>query len=331
MKIMLDSDEICVPPEVCGDNAQQSKREHLLSQTTTGEHNSRVDEFLQRDKPLIIAIVAMVVFMNFRTLGHILYPFQVFSTWIHELSHGMAAILVGGGISKLLIYPDTSGLAWTVTNGSSFSRGIVASAGYTGTAVLGMVLLLFRRTYRGPTVGTISIGVLMLLSCLLYVRNTFALVFLPVMAISFILCAWKLKAKHLTYLYSFLAATCSFNALDNIWELYGPVGYVNGEEVTSDAHAVAEYWGGTYATWATWWLLFSLACSAIGLLFAFDGTTYKQGQKGAAAGTGDVELPRENNIVSSNAVAVPVGAPISIYDPSPPPDRRHELINRCMQ
>ena len=97
--------------------------------------------------------------------------------------------MVGGGIQKLLIYPDTSGLAWTYTDGSAWSRSVVASAGYTGTAVLGMILLLFRRTHRGPTYGIIAIDIVILLSCMLYVRNTFGLVMLPIMAIVFILCA----------------------------------------------------------------------------------------------------------------------------------------------
>jgi len=91
-----------------------------------------------------------------------------------------------------------------ITSGSKFKRGFVASAGYTGTAVLGMILLLFRRTYRGPTIGIISIGVAILLSCLMYVRNLFGLIFLPIMAVGLILCAWKLKAIHIGYLYSFL-------------------------------------------------------------------------------------------------------------------------------
>lgn len=195
------------------------------------------------------------------------------------MSHGVAAILVGGGIKKLLIYPDTSGLAYTYIADSNFKRGFVASGGYTGTAVLGMVLLLFRRTHRGPTVGTISLGVMILLSCALYVRNTFALLMLPTMAIVLIICAWKLRAREVGYLYSFLAATCSFNAVDNISELFQGVGYVNGQPTEGDAHTVAEYWGGTNIIWATYWLIFALVCSAIGLLFAFDGHVYKQHQK----------------------------------------------------
>jgi hypothetical protein len=40
--------------------------------------------------------------------------------------------------------------------------------------------------------------------------------------------------------------------------------------------AVAEHWGGTNIVWASIWLGFALVCSAIGLLFAFDGLTYKK-------------------------------------------------------
>lgn len=168
-----------------------------------------------------------------------------------------------------------SGLAYTYTNGTNFQRGFVASGGYTGTAVLGMILLLFRRTYRGPTVGIIGLGVLMLLSCIIYVRNLFGLITLPIMACALILCALKLKAVHVGYLYSFLAATCSSNAVANISELFVGVGYVNGEATEGDAHAVADNWGGTNIMWASLWFIFGLICSSVGLVFAIDGHTYK--------------------------------------------------------
>jgi len=49
---------------------------------------------------------------------------------------------------------------------------------------------------------------------------------------------------HTTIIYHISAATTSFNAVDNISELFGGVGYVNGQEVEGDAQSVAEYWGG---------------------------------------------------------------------------------------
>ena len=64
--------------------------------------------------------------------------------------------------------------------------------------------------------------------------------------------------------------------MDNVSELFGGVGYVNGEEVEGDAHSVAEYWGGISILWASLWFVFALGCSAIGLVFAIDGSTYKK-------------------------------------------------------
>ena len=204
---------------------------------------------------------------------------MIFSTWVHEMCHGMAAILVRGGIKELFVYKDGSGLAYTYTSGENWKRAFVASAGYTGTALLGGLLLLFRRTRRGPTIGLIGMGCCILLSVALYVRNGFAIGALTAMGLVIIVCGWKLKAKWVGYLYSFLAATCSFNAITTIKQLFAPgQGYVNGDPVYSDAHTVAEYAGGTYVMWATLWMIFAIIMSSIGIMFALDGRTYKKGQ-----------------------------------------------------
>ena len=49
----------------------------------------------------------------------ILYPFTLFTTWVHECSHALVAVLLGGSVRSITIQPDTSGLtrslmpAWT--------------------------------------------------------------------------------------------------------------------------------------------------------------------------------------------------------------------------
>ena len=80
---------------------------------------------------------------------------------------------------------------------------------------------------------------------------------------------------------------------------------MNGQEATSDAHTVADYWGGNYTTWATLWLVFALVCSAVGLLLAFDGHTYKQQHKTP----GDVESQGGNVMLTPTAPPPPT-APV---------------------
>ena len=56
-------------------------------------------ELYSRDKRLLRAILLIVILLNAPVGQYILYPFMLFSTWIHELFHGLAALSVGGSIT----------------------------------------------------------------------------------------------------------------------------------------------------------------------------------------------------------------------------------------
>lgn len=272
--------DLCAPPEVCA-NLEDNKREHLIKHTTDDGANF-ITKTVQRDKALLVAIFAIVIILHIPYLKFILYPFLIFSTWVHEMCHGMAAILVNGGINKLYVYKDGSGLCYTWTTGEDWKRAFVASGGYCGTAIIGCALLLFRRTLRGPTVGLIGMGCAMILSVVFYVRNAWGIGTILLMGVVTALCGWKLAAEAVLHLYCFLAATCSFNALDSINDLLDiqpGEAYVNGQQTSTDAHTVADLIGFTYGFWALIWLGLGLVLSAIGLLLPFDGVTYSKNEK----------------------------------------------------
>lgn len=130
---------------------------------------------------------------------------------------------------------------------------------------------MFRRTTLGPTVFTIGLGAALLLSCALYVRNEFGLIVLPIEGVVLLLCGWKLPAIWLDNLFNFLAVTVSLNGVDNIQDLYGSEeGWAGGEMRSTDAHTVAESWGGDYRMWASIWLTMSIVLTIVGILGARD-------------------------------------------------------------
>mmetsp|Transcript_55291 Transcript_55291/g.134299 ORF Transcript_55291/g.134299 Transcript_55291/m.134299 type:complete len:512 (+) Transcript_55291:280-1815(+) len=235
-----------------------------------------VRRFVERERNLLIACLVLVFALNVSTGRYLLYPFMIISTWVHEMCHGIAAILMGGFIAKLEIFKDGSGLAYTGGVTSNFGRGFVASAGYPGTSVIGCILLLFRRTTLGPTIGTIGVGSLMVLSCALWVRNTWGLVVLLIEGFVLMLLGWKLPAVLLDNLYAFVAVTVSLNAFESIHDLFASGDmYVGGEvTTTSDAHTVADMWGLYYLEWAIIWLCISVFLSAVGIIFAFDAKRF---------------------------------------------------------
>ena len=68
---------------------------------------------MKRDSKLWFVTILILVVMNIPLIRFALYPFVLFSTWIHETCHGIACLMVGGVVDKLNLYPDTTGLATT--------------------------------------------------------------------------------------------------------------------------------------------------------------------------------------------------------------------------
>ena len=227
-------------------------------------------ESFQRDGRTLLITLLILVIMNIPYGNFVLYPFTIFSTWIHELCHGMAAIMVPGGqLLRLDIYKDTSGLAYTAI--PSNRQGFVASAGYQGTAVIGCLLLLVRRTKRGPRTGCMAISLMMILSVMLWVRNAFGIVFILLLGLLLAAAAWKLNSNWMRNLYIVLAVTCALNSITSIKALFGSNHQVNGQDVTTDAHSMANIKGGSSTIWAILWFLLAIGLGILGYLFAIPG------------------------------------------------------------
>jgi hypothetical protein len=259
-------------PDACT-NEVREERLILRQQKKKDDFDNRIwlHRFVERERNLLIACVVLVVLLNLKYGRYILYPFLMFSTWVHEMCHAFAALFMGGTVNKINVFRDGGGLAYTAVS-HSWKRGFVASGGYPGTSVTGCILLLFRRTTLGPTIGTIGLGAIMVLSCAVWVRNVWGFWFLLIEGIMFMLLGWKLPAHFLDNLYAFLAAACCLNAFESIQHLFATDDYVvGGEEVTSsDAHTVADKWGMDYRFWAILWLVMSGGLTAIGIIFAFN-------------------------------------------------------------
>src|SRR4029079_4828727 len=88
---------------------------------------------------LAILLTVLLFFMPFAQV--VTYPFLIFSTFIHETSHALTALLTGGRVESLIVSLNGSGVTYT--------RGgvqlLISSAGYIGTALFGGVLLVISR------------------------------------------------------------------------------------------------------------------------------------------------------------------------------------------
>ncbi len=89
-------------------------------------------------KLLLLASLA-TLFINLIPQGKLLlYPFNLFVTYVHETCHALVGWLTLGSVSGMTINPDTSGVTY-VLGGSAI---LTYSAGYLGSTIFGALLLI---------------------------------------------------------------------------------------------------------------------------------------------------------------------------------------------
>lgn len=207
----------------------------------------------QREVLLVVGL-ALATIMAWRVpiVGWLLYPFQLYGTFVHELSHGLAAVLTGGEFRRFVVHPDLSGTALSAGG----IRWIVVSAGYIGSAIFGGILTLLsvsavpaRRVlvWLGLTLGVLS---------LLFVRNLFGLAAGVVLAALLYGAGRKLRETWADSLLLLLAVQMMLNALDSVFDLV-QISAASGATRT-DAQIMAQATGIPAIVWAGLWSGLSL-------------------------------------------------------------------------
>jgi hypothetical protein len=229
----------------------------------------------QEMRTLAIALLVSLLLWNLPFGGVLLYPFKLLATWLHELSHGLAMIITGAGFDHIVIYRDTSGLAYAYTSVGSFGTAIIAAAGYMGTPLWGAALLVVTPDASAARKALLVLAGLLVLTTILVIApsptgDTFGQWATPAIGTGIALCAlvlpdrWRVLGAH------FIAAQACVNALLDIRVLLRPSQVVDGKTAgMSDAHNMALHTFGTTETWAVWtWALIWLAWSLAVLYFA---------------------------------------------------------------
>jgi hypothetical protein len=183
----------------------------------------------------------------------ILYPFTLFTTWVHECGHAAAAVLLGGAVRSITIQPDTSGLTRSLMPASLPAQAIVASAGYLTASIVGCFLLSASRVDRRAKPILWSIGALMLVTLALWIRNLFGAVAVLLWAVALLFLGGKRATKGAAgFAVSVLAIQVSLNAVFDIRTLF----LVRG---ASDAVTMQRLTGAPAWLWAAAWMAASVS------------------------------------------------------------------------
>jgi len=211
-----------------------------------------------------LALIASLILWQLPYGGVVLYPFKVLATWMHEISHGLIMLGVGVGFDRMDVYPDGSGLAFADGSSGAVGKALIAAAGYMGTPLWGVAMLWTGQDPRGARRALAVIGVLLGVSVLLFMANSFGQIAIGATAVVVLGVALLLRGRAAVLLCNVIAAQAIVGAVVDIRVLYRPVLVVNGKAHGSDAHQMAVATFGHDDRWAIWlwasvWLVWSLA------------------------------------------------------------------------
>ena len=199
----------------------------------------------------IAAVVSLVLSLT-PWAGLLLYPFKLFTTWVHECGHALATVLVGGRVQAITIAPDTSGLTLGLVPAGVMARGLVASAGYLGAALVGCVLKAAARVERWAHAILLAAGGCLLLSAVFGVRNLYGFVVVLAWGAALVALGRRGAGDAARFLLGLLAVQVALNAVYDIRVLF----LVRGGP--SDAETMSRLFLLPASLWAAAWMVLSV-------------------------------------------------------------------------
>lgn len=193
-------------------------------------------------------LLALVVLIFALWQTPVMAPLKILIVLLHELSHGLAALLTGGSVEQISISPQQGGFA--VTRGGI--RFFVITAGYVGSLMLGVGLMLaaLRSTYDRQVI--MALGLVLLVVSALYTRDIFAIGFTTGTGISMLAIGYFLPHQ---------VNDLALRVIGLASMIYVPYDIfddtIRRSSLRSDARILAEEIGGATLMWGVIWLAIS--------------------------------------------------------------------------
>ncbi len=201
-------------------------------------------------KKLKYGIVFGVLFLAFFFWdSFLIYPIKLFVVLTHEMSHGLSAILSGGKLDSILITTNLGGESRTI-GGNKF---IIASAGYLGSLVFGVILYISGYDEKPRRVLSIILAILLILFAANYLVGYLGKIASVFFAAVFIIVPIYLSPTINSYFFKLLGLiSMSYVAIaikeDLLTNIYRP----------SDAQFIAALTSVSATVWGILWLLISI-------------------------------------------------------------------------
>ena len=197
-----------------------------------------------------IALLLIFIAIGFLWNTLFVYPLKIFVVFMHEVSHGLAAIATGGRILEIQINPQQGGHA--LTQGGS--RFWTLTAGYLGSLLWGGVILLLAARTRFDKAISILIGFGMVAISIGFGESTFTYLLGIGFGVALIAIGFYLPEAVNDWILRIIGVTsCLYAILDIKSDV------LDRSNLRSDARMLSEVTGIATEIWGAVWILIAIA------------------------------------------------------------------------
>jgi Peptidase M50B-like len=231
-----------------------------VSPVEPGKTEKKDSKNINYDVTQLAILVGMFISVVFLWNTVFIYPLKIFVVFLHELSHGIAAVLTGGRIVKIELSSLQGGVCYT----SGGARLLIVPAGYLGSMLFGALILLLASKTNFDKVISFIIGIAVFLITILFIRPLFGFGFIfslvfgcVIIFISF------LPAKINDIVLKFIGLTSMLYAILDIKD-----DLITRTVHDSDASAMSQMIPLPPVVWGIIWILIAIAISIFFLKIA---------------------------------------------------------------
>lgn len=220
-------------------------------------------------RSVILASFITLVLYVVPFLYPIAYPFVLLSTLVHEMGHGIAALVVGGHFESFNMWFDGSGVARISGEFGPLARAFVSALGLLGPAIVALFFFQNVKSERRSRVMLATFGIVLIISILLVVRNLFGVFFVGLIAtVAFYFSLGRGKGSSQIVL-AFFATQLALSVFSRSDYLFTPTALTSAGAMPSDVAQIADALFLPYWFWGIVCGLFSVAILAYGIRQVF--------------------------------------------------------------
>ena len=177
------------------------------------------------------------------------YPLMLFSTLVHELGHGLTAIVCGGDFESMQLFADGSGVAQHRGALSPVGGALVAAGGLVGPAIGAALAFALGRHAKAARITMAIFAAFLALMVVLFIDNAFGRIFTGLIALGLGYLCVRHKPEVSQLAIVFVGVQLALSVFSRGDYLFTDAAHTGAGVLPSDTAQMATALGGTYWMW----------------------------------------------------------------------------------